>query len=94
MDLLMYILTVLMDIVVWVFVAIGIVVAVVLVLAIIAIALACEIVMLPITIIAFLLYYLAGIGSLDWWTTISLWFVEAGESVVSFIQSIGAFLGF
>ena len=28
-----------------------------------------------------------------WWNSISVWFIEAGESIVEFFESIGAFLG-
>ena len=72
----------------------GIIILVVLLVAVLAIAivgLAFEIVMLPISLVALLLYYVAGIGSMDWWNSIYLWFVEAGETVISFMQGLIGF---
>ena len=72
----------------------GIIILVVLLVAVLAIAivgLAFEIVMLPISLVALLLYYVAGIGSMDWWNSTYLWFVEAGETVISFMQGLIGF---
>ena len=84
---LMYLFSLVESILVGIFGVIALVIAFVAILVIIVIGLALEIVMLPVSIIALILYYIAGIGSMDWWNSIWLWFVEAGKTIVQWLSS-------
>jgi hypothetical protein len=85
---LMYLLSLVESIIAGAFGVIALIVALVALIVIVVIALAFEIVMLPVSLIAWLIYVLAGVGNMDWWNNIVLFFSEAGASIWSFIQGI------
>ncbi|MBQ7369860.1 MAG: hypothetical protein IJW58_02675 [Clostridia bacterium] len=84
--------TLLTEIVMILFSVIVIAIAAVALIAIILVGLACEILLLPVTIIDLIVTFLGTTG-MGWWSSIATWFIGAGESIVTFVQSLINMIG-